>query len=87
VADLGAHAGGGDDHLAAAARHRGVHERHVEPVAQPYVLLSDGVRVFERRHALAGQGRFFDLERSGYDEAPVGWDPIAGFEQHDVARH
>ena len=37
-ADRGVGAGPGDDHDAAAVRHRGVHERHVRLVAEDRVL-------------------------------------------------
>src|SRR5215217_2952978 len=38
VADLGAHAGGGDDHLTPAAGDRGIHEGHTGPVPQGHLI-------------------------------------------------
>jgi hypothetical protein len=87
AADLGVHAGGGDDQLAAAAGDRGVHEDHVLAVAEWHVGPVDRVGAFTRRLALAGERRLLDLEVVGQQQAAVGGHAVAGLDQHDVARH
>ena len=86
LADLGRHAGRGDDHLAAAARHGRVHVGHVEAVAERDVVARHRVDRLQHRRALAGQRRLLDLERRGDEQAPVGRDLVAGLEGDDVAR-
>jgi len=66
MTDFGAHAGGGDDHLTAAACDRRIHESHVDPVAQSDIRFFDGIGVLQGRRALTGQGGLLDLERSGH---------------------
>ena len=87
VADLRAHARGGDEDLAVAARHVGVHERHVEAVADADVVPADGRGVLLDRDALAGQGALLDLQRRREDDPAVGGDAVTGVDHHDVAGH
>ena len=76
-----------DDHAARAA---GDHERagigHARAIADRR-LVRDGRGRFVRRHRFAGERRFFRAQVLDVDEADVGWDLVAGFEEHDVARH
>ena len=85
--DLGVHAGPGHDHLAAPAGDRGVHERDAQPIAERHVVVVDGRDVLQHGCALAGERRLLDLERGGHEQAPVGRHPVAGLDEHDVARH
>ena len=85
VADLGPHAGRRDDERRRAAGDLGVHERHVDAVAERG-LRRDGVDALGHRRALAGQRRLVDLERRGAQDAAVGRDEVARLDVDDVAR-
>ena len=87
VPDLGAHARRRDQDLAVAAGDVGVHERHVDAVADRHVGPRDGLGALLDRDALAGQGAFLDLQRRRDDHPAVGRHPVAGIDQHDVAGH
>ena len=87
VPDLGVHAGGGDDQLAAAAGDRGVHVGHAGPVAERDVVTRHRVDRLADRQALAGERGLLDLERRGQADPAVGRHPVAGLDQHDVAGH
>ena len=90
LAHLGIHAGAGDQRLAAAIDHRGAHITHVFAVAQGHILLAVQVQRFDdlmHRHALAGQGRFLDLQAGALQQAAVGGHCIAGFQHHHVTGH
>ena len=87
VADLRPHPRGRDEDLAVTAGHIRVHERHVEAVADPDVRAVDGHRILLDGDALAGQRSFLDLQGRGEDDPPVGGDPVARVDDHDVARH
>ncbi len=50
-------------------------------------LVRDGRDRFVRRHGFAGERRFFRAQVLDVGEADVGGDLVAGFEEHDVARH
>ena len=50
------------------------------------VVAIDRRDVLEDRRALAGERGFLDLERGGHEQPPVGRDPVARLDQHDVAR-
>ena len=54
-------------------------------VAERHVGRGDGVDALLDRDALAGQGAFLDLQRRRDDHPPVGRDPVAGVDEHDVA--
>ena len=77
----------GDDH---AARPAGDHERagigHARAIADGR-LVRDGRGRFVRRHRFAGQRGFFRAQVLDLGQADVGGDLVAGFEEHDVARH
>ena len=85
VADLGRHPGRGDDERRRAAGHLGVHERHVDAVAERG-LRRDGVDALRDRRALARQGRLVDLERRRADDPAVRRDEVARLDVDDVAR-
>ena len=87
VADLGVHAGAGDDHLAAAARDRGVHVGHAGAVAQRDLRFVDRRDVFGDRHTLARQRAFLDLDGRRDEQPAVGRHEVARLHQHDVAGH
>ena len=87
LADLGAHAGGGDEHPAAPVRDRRAHEEHVPPVAERRVLVGDGFDGLGDRLRLAGQGGLLHLQPHALDDAPVGGHPRPGVEDDDVAGH
>ena len=87
VADLGVHAGGGDDDLAAAAGDRGVHVGHARAVPERHVVTRHRGDRLADREALAGERGLLDLEGRGDADPAVGRDPVAGLDQHDVARH
>ncbi len=80
-------ASGGDDHAACPA---GDHQRsgigHARAIADRR-LVRDRRGRFVRRHRFAGQRRFFRAQVLDLGEADVGGDLVAGFEEHDVARH
>ena len=89
LAHLGVHAGGGDDGGTAAVDHGAAHVDHVLAVAEGDVLrLIDKVyRVDELQHGdgFAGQRGFLYLEAGAGEQAAVGGDCVARFEQDDVA--
>ena len=87
VPHLRTHARGGDQDLAVAAGDVGVHEGHVDAVAQRHVGSDDGLGVLLDGHALAGQRAFLDLQRRRHDHPAVGRHAVAGIDQHDVAGH
>ncbi len=84
MADLGLHARGRDDHLAAPSGHRRVHVGHVHAVAERDVVARNRVDRLRDGHALAGERRLLDLEGRRQEQAPVGRDLVAGLERHDV---
>ena len=43
--------------------------------------------VLLHRHRFAGQGGLFDAQVDGLDQAHVGRDEVAGFQEDDIARH
>ena len=85
-ADLGRHAGAGDDEPAPARRDGGAHERHVRALGEGRV---GGERVgrLVHRHALTGERRLVDPEVVGLHDATVGRDAVALLEDDEVARH
>ena len=89
LAHLGVHAGGGDDGGTAAVDHGAAHVDHILAVAEGDVLhLIDKVyRVDELQHGdgFAGQRGFLYLEAGAGEQAAVGGDCVARFEQDDVA--
>ena len=46
-----------------------------------------GARSLSTGRALAGEGGLLDLEGRGHQQPAVGGHPVAGLEEHDVARH
>ncbi len=87
VADLGLHAGGGDHEGRRATRHAGVHEDHVDAIAQRRLGIRQRGYVLGNRQGFAGEGRLVHLEGGGGDETPVGGNEVAGLDRDDVARH
>ena len=85
VADLGRHPGRRDQDRARAAGDLGVHERHVDAVAEGGVG-GDRVDLLGRRDALAGERRLVDLEGRRGQDPRVGRDEVAGLDVDDVAR-
>jgi hypothetical protein len=67
----------GDDHRAG--------EGHVLAVADRR-LLGDRQDRLLRRHGLAGERRLLGAQVLGVDQAQIGRNPVAGLEQHDIAR-
>ena len=80
-------ASGGDDH---AGRPAGHHQRagigHARAIADGR-LGRDGLGRLVRRNRFAGERGFFRAQVLDLGEADVGGDLVAGFEEHDVARH
>ncbi len=79
--------GGGDHHSARlAAGHQGAGIGHATAVAEQRV---DGHRdaALLHRHRLAGQGRLVDMEVLRFEQPQVGRHPVAGGQQHHVARY
>ena len=87
VADLGVHARGRHDQLTTAASDRRVHVRHTGAVAQRDVLAGHRVGRLADRQALPGQRGFLDLQRRRQDHPAIGGHPVAGLDQHDIARN
>ena len=87
VADLAGHAGGGHDHLAAAAGDLRVHVGHVDAVAERHVVAGTGSTLLRHGRALAGEARLLDLQRRRHQQTPVGGHLVARLEADDVARH
>ena len=90
LAHLGVHAGPGDQGLAAAIDHGGAHIAHILAVAQGDLALVLG-QAQRLDHlvdgdALAGEGGLLDLEAGTLQQAAVGGDRVAGFQQHHIAR-
>ena len=86
MAHLGLHASRLDDHRGRAAGDLRVHERHVDAIAQSRIS-GHWLYLLRYRRALAGQGRFIDLEGGGMDDSPIGRHQVARLDHHDVAGH
>ena len=71
--------------VAGPAGHLRVHEGQVHAVAQGRVG-SHWLDLLGHRGALAGEGRFVDLQGGGADEPSVRGDEVAGLDHDDVAR-
>ena len=84
AAHLRAHAGRGHDRPPVPVGGGGAAEHHVVAIAERRVAV-DRRRVLGHRDALAGQRGFGGLQRRRFDEAPVGRDRVALFDEHDVA--
>ena len=90
LAHLGVHAGGGDDHGAAAVGDGGAHVAHVLAVAQGHVgrvLEVDYIDELVDRHALAGEGGLLYLKAGAVYYASVCGDGVAGLKVDDVAHY
>ena len=89
LAHLGVHAGAGHNHAAAAVHNGRAHIGHVLAVAQRHILAVrakvEGFDELVDRDAFTGQGGFLDLERGAFQDAAVGGNGIAGFQQHHIA--
>ena len=59
----------------------------VVTIAQWHLSFVDDGSVLGRGDALAGQGRFLDLQRGGHKQAPIGWNDIACLHHHNIAWH
>ena len=78
---------GGDDHSGRPARDdQCARIGHACAVADGRVG-RDRLGRFVRGHGLAGQRRFFRAQVLDLDQPQIGWDLVAGFKEHDVARH
>ena len=82
---FGAHAGRGHDRLAVSVCGGGAAEHHVVAVAERSLLV-DRPRVLGDGQALAGQRRFRRLQRRRFDQARVGWNRVALFDEDEIAR-
>ena len=87
AAHLGAHAGGADQQLQAAARDHGVHVGHVEALGQRVITRRQVLRMFAHRMRFAGQRSFGDFGVVGRQQPAVCGDTVAGLQQQHVARH
>ncbi len=87
AAHLRAHAGGGHHHLTATPGYARIHVGHIVAITQGHFVLVNGVRLFGRSNAFAGQGGLLDLEGGRHEEASIGRHAVAGLHQHHVARH
>ena len=85
LADLGLHAGGGDNHAGAAVGDQRPGKDHVLLVAQRDVLLIDDVADLVDALRLTGQRAFIDLQRVVLDNASVRDDQVAGLQRQDIA--
>ena len=83
---LGGHPGRSDEDFDASARHDRVHEHHVVPFGQ-YRLVVDRRRQLGHRLRFPGQRGFGHFGAVCREDAPVGRDAVAGFEQQQVARN
>ena len=81
---LGLHPRRRDDHLAAPARDRRVHVRHVDAIAERDVATRDRRERLQDRRALAGESRLLDLERRSHEQPSVRRDLVARLEGDDV---
>ena len=86
-ADLRGHARAGDDAFAAAIRHHRAHVGRVLAVAQRRFFLQRHAGFFLDGVRFARQRRFVDLEVDAFDQAQIGGDEVARFEQHHIAGH
>ena len=87
MADLRAHAGLRDDHLAPPAGDGRVHVGQARPVAERDVLAGNGVDRLADGQALARERGLLDLEGRGDDDPAVGGDAVPRLDQDHVARH
>ena len=90
LAHLGLHAGGGDDHGAAAVDDGGAHVAHVLAVAEGHigaVLEVDDVDELVDGDALAGEGGLLYLEAGAVEYAAVGGNGVARLKVDYVAHH
>ena len=85
VADLGVHAGAGDDDLASAPGDRRVHVRHAGAVAEGDVFPGNRFDALADGQALPGEGRFLDLEGRRQGDPAVGGHHVPRLHQHQVA--
>ena len=85
-ADLGVHAGAGDDGATGALGDGGAVEHHVGAVAQR-LRLAKRIRFFAHGDAFAGQARFRHAQGRGGEQARVGRDGIAFAEHDHIPRH
>ena len=74
-------------HHAAAVGHRGIHERHVRLVTWTQIRVSERLRRFRCRRALAGQGGLVDVQRAGPDDPSIGGHVVSGAQEHQVTDH
>ncbi len=76
-ADFGIHAGGDNDALAPAPRHRSAAEHHIGSVRQRRIVLVDGIRDLVHRHRFTGQGGFVGLKIFGGEQPQIGGHHLA----------
>ena len=87
LAQLGIHARAHYVGRGAPIGHESALEAHVQLVAQRVVAGGQRVRVFLHVGRFAGQRRLVDFQGVRLEEAQVGGNNVAGFEQHHVAGH
>ena len=85
LAQLGVHAGAGNDDLRPAVGHQGAGEDHVLPVAQGHLLPGDDLGSLLHPLALAGEGALVDLQGEVFQDAAVGHHHVASLQLHKVA--
>lgn len=88
LAQLGVHAGAGDQHRGPAVGHQGAGEHHVlSLVAQGHLVGIDGLGRLVHALALAGEGGLVDLEGEVLQHPAIGHHHVPGLQQDDVAGH
>ena len=65
VAHFRAHAGGGNAHLTAPARNRGIHIGHVVTVSQGSLGISNGLGIFRRSDTFTSEGGLLNFKGCG----------------------
>ena len=87
-AHLGAHPGRRHHQLGSPTGEAGVHVRHAGPLSQRHPLAGPGghrTGVLTDRLGLPGQRGLVDLHRFGNEQPTVGGQPVARFEQDQIA--
>ncbi len=85
LTEFGLHAGGGDNGGSPAVDGGGPGEHHVPAVADTDVLRHGGGVLLDRRR-LAGERRLISFQIDGFEEPGISRNPVAGTDDHDVAR-
>ena len=87
LAQLGIHAGGGDQHFRPAIGHQGAGKDHVLLVAQGHLVAVDAIGGLIYPLAFAGERALVDLQRVVVQDAAVGHHQVAGVQEYDIPGH